>query len=138
MNISLIYKIIFVTIFLTIVTSCQKSKQDKLIGTWVNQPMSDTNVETDNEQLWTFDAAANIKVEDIRTDTTFTMEGIYSMTSKNMGISGYYIQITNVSSLLDGRYKIKQLDGTRLSIHRIELADGNTVGAFLWRDLLKK
>jgi len=138
MNYKVIFRYLLIVVFVVLVSSCMKSKQDKLIGTWINQPMTNTTVETDDEQLWTFDASSKLKVEDIRTDSTYVYEGTYFMSSKNMGMSGYFIQITNVSSLLDGRYQIKQLDGTKLSLHRIELANGNTTGAFLWRDFLKK
>ena len=134
----IIINIILLTLLLGFATSCQKSKQNKLIGTWESQPMSNTTVESSTKQYWTFDSAANLTVADVGSDTTITLDGIYSMSSKNMGISGYYIQITNVSGVLDGKYKIKQLDGSKLSLHRIELADGNTAGAFLWRDFLKK
>ena len=130
------YFIIF--IFIISLFSCQKAKQTKIIGTWVNQPMSNTTVEVEGEQLWIFDASSNITVKDVGTDNDTIYNGIYSMSSKNMGISGYYIQITNVNGILDGKYKIKQLDGSKLSLHRIELANGNTAGAFLWREFLKK
>ena len=118
--------------------SCKKSKENKLIGTWVNQPLESTTDESDFEQLWTFDAASGLVVKSISTDTVITMSGIYSVSSKNMGMSGYYIQITNVDGLLDGKYRIKKLDDSKMSLHRIELADGNTAGAFLWKDFLKQ
>ena len=129
-----ISKIVFIFIIFIFFTSCQKSKQDKIIGEWANQPMENTTIETSYEQTWTFDASANL----IITETDTSYQGYYYITSKNMGISGYFVQITNVSGLLDGRYKIKQLDEGKLSLHRIELANGNTAGAFLWRELLKK
>ena len=138
MNISNIIKYLTILVFILLLTSCKKSKETKLIGTWVNQPMENTTEESDIEQLWTFDASANIIVEETSLDTVNTYNGNYSMSSKNMGMSGYYIQITNVHGLLDGKYRIKQLDESKLSLHRIELANGNTAGAFLWREFLKK
>lgn len=101
-----ISKIVFIFIIFIFFTSCQKSKQDKIIGEWANQPMENTTIETSYEQTWTFDASANL----IITETDTSYQGYYYITSKNMGISGYFVQITNVSGLLDGRYKIKQLD----------------------------
>ena len=133
-----IVKYITIFVFLVLLVSCKKSKENKLIGTWINQPMENTTEETDDEQLWTFDASSKISIVDTRTDTTYNYEGIYSVSSKNMGMSGYYIQITNVNGVLDGKYRIKKIDNTKLSIYRVELADGNTAGAFLWREFLKK
>ncbi len=131
-------KYTFITVLILFLSSCQKSKQTKIIGIWVNQPMENTNTETQNEQLWTFDASSNLIVEEYGADTLISHKGIYSMSSKNMGMSGYYIQITNVDGKLDGKYKIMKIDGSKMSLFRVELANGNTAGAFLWRDFLKK
>jgi len=133
-----IIKYTFIAIFILSLASCQKSKQTKILGTWVNQPMSNTTEVSGIEQLWTFDASSNLIVEETGSDTVITYNGIYSMSSKNMGMSGYFVQITNVSSLLDGKYQIKELDESKLSLHRIELADGSTTAAFLWREFIKK
>jgi len=138
MNNNRFIKYITILVFILSFLSCKKSKENKLIGTWINQPMENTTEETDVEQSWTFDASSSLIVKTVSSDTTITYSGVYSVFSKNMGMSGYYIQITNVDGILDGKYRIKKLDNSKMSIHRVELANGNTAGAFLWREFLKK
>ncbi|GEM_PF-3156497 len=132
------YNSLLIVLITITLSSCLKSKESKLTGNWESQALDDVQSGSNNLQNWTFDAGYKIKIEDLLTDTTQYYEGIYALSSKNMGINGYYLTISKMNSSLNGRYKIIELSKTKLVLHRIELENGSTSGAFLWKDMLKK
>jgi hypothetical protein len=124
----------------TILTSCLKSKEEAIVGNWEYQVLQ--NVENATEkQIWSFDAASNVKVTVTTADTSYSTKGTYIMSKKSMGLRGYYIQIKDLyvaNANVSGFYKINKLKKDILVINRIEKEDGKTDGAFLWSEFIKK
>ena len=101
-------KILFI-IFLSIIisfTNCAKKKQNLLIGSWENVPL--TEEDTAHVEIWTFDAGDGFTYEMDSVDR----RGEYTFIAKSFNvfaeISGIDTQITGLS--FDGLYKIEEID----------------------------
>ncbi len=140
-NIILLLSITILTINLS---SCKKSKESKIIGTWEETPLN--NVDNVNQIFyWTFDAGSKLTVEIKNQDTTLTFTGTYNIVSKNIGFSGYMVVIDELnikthdySYDLTGKYKIFKLTNDKMQLHRESFINGDREGAFLWKDFIKQ
>jgi len=121
-------------------TSCKKSKESKIIGTWKEEPLNNVDSATVTN-YWTFDSGTKLTVDVRRIDTSYTVTATYNITSKNIGLSGYLViiedlMIGNVD--YSGKWKIYKLKNDKMQLHRESFINGDREGAFLWKDFTKE
>jgi hypothetical protein len=103
-NISSILFVIILTLLL--LSSCKKSKENKIIGEWEVINMNNT---TSSNENWTFHESDVLIVDKIDTlgNVVSTDTAIYEVKSKSFK---YFVNIIEWSEYLDGSYHIEKLN----------------------------
>ena len=134
--------LLFIIVIISIIysTSCTKSKENKLVGVWEYQVLK--NISSNKEQqLWTFDGTDKLTIDITNPDTILNYSGTYNVSSKFMGINGYYVNIKGIYSLWNGLYKIEKLKDNILVINRVKKNEDSENqqegGEFLWKEFVR-
>ena len=127
-------------LFVLLGSSCKKSKENKIEGSWEYLPMNNLESQT-SKHVWIFDGSDKLKIEVQEPDTTYVYNGTYTISSKFM--KGYFVDVKGVYLYWNGLYKIETLNKSELILNRTEKnADSENPdvegGAFLWKEFVKK
>ena len=134
--IKLMKQIFTLVIFFVLIVfsfSCKK-KENKILGTW--QYVYLTAADTNKTQTWVFNDDKSLIRSIQTTDTTIIDTATYSFNSRFLDSPNLLINELHPDQ--DGTYEILTLNKKYFIIQRILLSDGNSAGAFLRAEFVKK
>ncbi len=111
--------------------SCQKKKEEKIMGSWQYVYLTDVN---NTIQNWTF-IEHNKFIKTIKTDTLISDTADWKLTVE--ALSATTLKITGVNEWTDGTYEVLTLNKKYLIIQRIMLSSGSSDGAFNRMEFVK-
>lgn len=131
---------IFALLVIVSFTSCEKTFQSELIGTWKLETLGDSTLEKLNA-TWTFNDDNTVVISNSPSSgNSVSVTGYYSVDSK--WVVTPLIFIEGFGESLDGNYEVDELSSSLLKMSRYELLDtaGNfiTDGANLRKEFYKK
>ncbi|MCK9562129.1 MAG: hypothetical protein M0R02_05340 [Bacteroidales bacterium] len=129
-------KIILVSFLVLPFFSCSKRTDSLIVGEWMIEDVGQPNVPADAQ--WTFFDDGRIDIyNDVNGIPNTSIYGDWK--AFNRSIVTPYIQIKNTGPKnLDGKWRVERLTKSQLVINRLEFNDGETAGAFMRREFLKK
>ena len=129
-------KIFFISLVFVTIVSCSKRTDSLIVGEWMIEHVGQPGY-PENAQWSFFDDGRLEAYNDINGLPDGTIVGDWK--AFNRSIITPYIQIKNTGQKnLDGKWRVERLTKSQLVINRVEFGDGETAGAFLRREFLKK
>ena len=131
------FKYCFVILLLISLFICCNKKEEQIVGDWKYVFLS--SIDTNKVQIWSFyeDKSLVKSLDSLKPDT-----GTWSMEASRLK-GGRRLVISNLSSHNDGTdyngtYEVLTLNDKYLILQRLKLSDGNSGGAFLRVEFIKK
>jgi len=142
MKLKIFYFFLILTLT-SIISSCGKSAESKIIGTWNKISVGpDKNIGT-----WTFTADHHLYINRIRitlNDDTLGIEqdtatwniNLHTLRKNTLKIDQTNTQNSNIFPFTAGEFEIRELNDI-LVLQRVKLSNGETDGAYAWHEFEK-
>ncbi len=130
------YLILILSVFVLLGTSCAKKTESKIVGEW--QLVSVGDCGWADSAAWVFYSGGDLSVEydPVMNDGTIKQLGTWEVYTRSLVTP--YLEVGGSVGGLDGHWKIEKINNKKLILQRIEFPNGETQGAFLRREFLKK
>lgn len=131
------YIILIVSLFALLCVSCGKSTESKLVGEWRVVSVGDCG--WNENATWTFFSGGNLQIYgDRNVGSDVTQNGLWEVFTRSLGTTSY-VNIDGFGTYgLNGHWRVERVNSNKLILNRTEWADGQTPGAFMRREFVKK
>lgn len=131
------YIILVVSLLALLCVGCGKSTESKLVGEWRVISVGDCG--WDDNASWTFYSGGNLVVaNEPKVGVGQQQSGSWEVYTRSLVTPFVDIKGFDEYYDLNGHWRVEKVNSNKLILNRVEWADGNTSGAFLRREFVKK